>query len=139
MPTPDPVQAPGHTPHPTRSAPKCADCRYLADGLRGERPVCDHPTMPVDVVTGKPVFLAEYARSEDAEPYARHGLTICGAAGLLFAPAGRMRCPECRGAGKVRIPYSEDFEDCSLCLASSDISPSTVKTAASENAPGSNA
>ena len=106
MPTPDPVQAPGHTPHPTRSAPKCADCRYLAAGLHRERHVCDHPSMPVDVVTGQPVFFAENARSANE---------ICGADGLLFAPAGRMGCPECRGTGRVRLAFTHDFEDCTAC------------------------
>lgn len=115
MPTPDPVQAPGLTPHPTRSAPKCADCRYLAAGLHRAQHVCDHPSMPVDVVTGKPVFLTEDARSEDAELWAQHGLKICGAAGLLFSPAARLRCEECGGTGRVRFAFWHDFAACAAC------------------------
>lgn len=115
MPTPDPVQAPGHTPHPTRNAPKCVDCRYLAAGLHRQQQVCDHPSMPVDVVTGKPVFLTEDARSEDAELWAQHGLKICGAAGLLFSPAARLRCEECGGTGRVRFAFGHDFAACAAC------------------------
>ena len=114
-PTLDPVQAPGHTPHPTRNAPRCVDCRYLVIDSRQERHYCDHPSMPVDAVTGKPVFFAENARSEDPEPFLVHGLKICSADGLLFSPAVRLRCEECGGTGRVRFAFGHDFADCAAC------------------------
>lgn len=67
-------------PHPSRSgprAPSCADCKFkVADGKFW---FCNHPTTPVDEVTGNPTRVCESARGS-----APHKL--CGVAGRLFEP-----------------------------------------------------
>lgn len=69
--------------HPSRSAvraPSCADCKYkLVLKNRPQFWFCNHPTTPVDAVTGNPNMVCESARGS-----APHKL--CGVAGQLFEP-----------------------------------------------------
>ena len=69
--------------HPSRSAPRapnCADCKYkLVLKNRPQFWFCNHPTTPVDAVTGDPGMVCESARGS-----APHKL--CGVAGRLFEP-----------------------------------------------------
>lgn len=68
--------------HPSRSAPKCVDCRHLQN-----REFCNHPQMPVSGVTGEPTERAKYARAVTPEKAALAGIAVCGPEGLLFSSA----------------------------------------------------
>lgn len=69
--------------HPSRNAvraPSCADCKYkLVLKNRPQFWFCNHPTTPVDAMTGEPNMVCESARGS-----APHKL--CGVAGRLFDP-----------------------------------------------------
>lgn len=68
------------TPHPSRSAPKCVDCRHY----RPELSLCDHPAAQVDLVKGYPHERALYMRRAEIDKAAIAGLVVCGPAGSLF-------------------------------------------------------
>lgn len=76
------------TPHPSRSAPKCVDCRHLvfrsptARGDEGPADLCGHPCAPVDPVTGNDLLSAADARQDFAAAQQPDGW--CGSAGALF-------------------------------------------------------
>lgn len=59
-------------PHPSRAAPRCADCRYAADGF------CNHQVAPVEYADGRPMWRFHQARG-NAQP--------CGPEGRCFEPA----------------------------------------------------
>jgi hypothetical protein len=73
------------TPHPSRTAPRCVDCKFISkdDPLRIER-ICLHPAQPVSMVTGHAKASCSTARSDEAARL--KGLAVCGLAGALFEP-----------------------------------------------------
>ena len=94
------LHPPVEIPHPSRNAPRCADCSHLTPGG-----LCNHPAQPVDTETGNPIVVAKYARRGDH--YARgligdvSGLT-CGPGARLFASrhvdAAAPDCADCAHA-----------------------------------------
>lgn len=69
------------TIHPSRSAPLCCDCQHKT------RHYCNHPAVPVDLVTGAGRWTCEDMRSDSmARSLLGEKGTKCGAAGALFAP-----------------------------------------------------
>lgn len=57
--------------HPSRAAPKCSDCT-----AKTKAGFCDHPAMPVSLVTGNPLIACQEARAEEGG--------ACGSAAALF-------------------------------------------------------
>lgn len=70
--------------HSSRKAPVCADCMHLVQVRHTQ--MCNHPHMPVDLVTGGPAWKASHARSVYSTSVLM-GLDFkpCGPAGSLFA------------------------------------------------------
>lgn len=75
-----------HTPHPSRAAPKCLDCRHMTTQPRTGRHYCNHPTMPVDLTTGEARVSTDGARADAQEIASRFGIQLCTAAAVLFEP-----------------------------------------------------
>lgn len=66
--------------HTSRFAPLCADCAHL-DGR-----MCNHPHMPIDLVTGQPAWKASHARSVYSPVMLRTlDFKPCGPEGELFS------------------------------------------------------
>ena len=77
-PRPAAAAAPVPTQHPSRSAPRCKDCRHqFKDQVYA---YCDHPAIPVRPDTG-----GIYVRTETART-ANHLAGRCGPEGGLFEP-----------------------------------------------------
>lgn len=87
MQTSTPTTAAGQpATHPSRSAPKCVDCRYGAN-LSAAASHCNHPMAQVSLVDGLPDTLTKQMRRGSITSAERMGVILCGAAGSLFAPA----------------------------------------------------
>ena len=65
--------------HITRLAPRCSDCRWLVANK-----LCNHPSTPVDVITGAPV---QRAREERYDNTFLDADERCGPRAVFFAPA----------------------------------------------------
>lgn len=74
-------------PHPSRCAPKCAECAHAWDKRgTGGRYYCRHPAAPVSLEDGRPTLRAEDMR--------RYEQQACGPAGKLFSPAANVAAGE---------------------------------------------
>lgn len=67
--------------HPTRRAPLCADCKHVEKAV-GTLWRCNHPSAPVNIVSGHSTLTCERARSDDP----RHTEAICRSSGSCFEP-----------------------------------------------------
>ena len=83
-PTPD-------TPHPSRTAPRCIDCQHL-DARPDDRHMhCNHPSAPVDVVTGKPMTRVDAMRTDRSSSVLYASRVVpCGQIGSLFVLRDRV-------------------------------------------------
>lgn len=71
-------------PHPSRTAPKCCDCRHYVV-VRGIKEACNHPAQRVNLDDGQPVVSPYRARTDEASCKTR-GDFFCGPSGLGFGP-----------------------------------------------------
>lgn len=71
--------------HHTRTAPLCINCRHLSPVEASRRRLCNHPAMPVDLVSGQPRTSAADARALTEQTARLVKVPLCGANGLLFA------------------------------------------------------
>ena len=87
------------TAHPSRTAPACVTCTFAHQGQLGVL-YCNHPTVPVDPVSGTPKVRAQHCRLDVSAK--QLGYTPCGAAGVLFAPrVGDLLQPGVQHTGNV--------------------------------------
>lgn len=68
--------------HPSRTAPKCTDCRHIESKYQQN---CCHPAQPCYLEDGRSMVRARFARGDAAVCTAR-GFAHCGEAGALFEP-----------------------------------------------------
>ena len=93
------------TVHPSRTAPACVVCTYAQRGQLGVL-YCNHPSVPVNPVTGTAKVRAEHCRMDVSAQ--RLGYTPCGTAGELFAPrVGDLLQPGVEHAGNVGSHVTE--------------------------------
>lgn len=144
--------------HPSRSARKCGDCRFLYHAWHSEKPSnrgpwCLHPSTPVSLITASPLARCDAMRAS-SQPLrlAELGSAHCGPDGELFEvfddpshvpcnpmePVAPSSCATCKGLGLVRAPYAREATDCPDCLTSR-ISAATDTTVASVNPAGNSA
>ena len=77
-----------HTPHPSRSAPLCVDCRHLTLTIPSTGDYCGHPCTPVDAVDGSVKLLARDMRRRLVTGGDDHTtIDWCGPQARLFEPA----------------------------------------------------
>lgn len=70
--------------HTTRTNKFCTDCKYIV-GKEFDA-LCNHPSTPVYIVNGQPIFPASIMRKGNSD-LERMEITPCGLAGDLFEPA----------------------------------------------------
>lgn len=108
-------------PHPSRGVRVCAHCKHV--GRKGV--MCNHPALPVSVISGQPLTSCDKARSESGP---------CRMEALLFEPAPAV-CSTCNGRGFYRPIFGLRVETCPDCAAA-EISAVNATTAAAVTLPG---
>lgn len=74
-------------PHPSRSAPKCVDCRHFILPDWAHRPHCNHPAAPLSLVSGEAASECRHQRLEETAYEQRMGkMDRCGPMGAWFEP-----------------------------------------------------
>lgn len=70
--------------HPSRTAPLCSNCKHVGNATLGDRRLCEHPSVQVDLVVGRSDLFGYQMRGKSQIHAALTTGGLCGPSGRLF-------------------------------------------------------